>query len=732
MSNLSPDPSLSSAPAHTAIDSNAVPLEAITFPSQPMMREIAWEIPPYYQLFFMYPLFLLAMLFLCKNLYTHFQFVNKGSEKLFTSYKDFNWGAFFKTITLQGKVLRSPVVARFHSLIFYSFLIHTLATTLVAIHEHSPFEIFQGTLYVAISFLADVAGIATLIGILTAYYRRYIHKPQYLEATQPKRELFMYAILASLVIIGFALEGIRIYAQTPELNALIDNREREWSPIGWWLAYALYAMGVKGSAPEMVSLYRGLWMFHMLSTMFFIGAIGSSKFLHILLIPFSALITPARRAGVISPMKIDLEGDSTPEYFGLAKVADLTQKQRFDLLACVECGRCTEACPARNAEKPLDPKKVVTKIRDHRALEDNALPPLFSKVELDSCTTCAACSTECPANIEHIQIINDVKRYQVLTDGDILPAAADVISNIKIKGNPWGITPDSRMDWIHKFHQNFPKESAAIEKEYGGKNIAELIRVLNPGETCDYLYFVGCAAAFDPNIQKTVHATMLMLLKAKVPFAILGAAESCNGDPIRRFGDEYSFQEVAMANIELFKQYKFSKIITHCPHCLHTLGKEYSKFDGGTYEVIPHTELLLQLKNEKRLELSAATKTATAATRENVTFHDPCYLGRHHGDYQSVRSLIHASGAKIHELTLAQDRSRCCGMGGGNMWYELPEGQHLAHNRLKDISEVHVEELITACPFCLINLESHKGLHEETTNLRIRDVSGLLVEKAFH
>ncbi len=660
-------------------------------------REIMWNIP-YSLKITMYLLLLLSVGVFFKGLYQKLKFVTNGGpisliwkEKLFV---ELNWGNFLKTVFLTGKVPRVKSVSFFHSLIFYGFFILWIATDLVAIHYDTPLKIFTGRTYIIVSFLADFAGLALLLGLFFAYYRRYIKKPNYLEASSPRQELYMYGILFWLVVLGFFLEGLRILGNNFPIN------ERTWSPIGWLFAqfFALFNF----SDSTLANIYRALWFIHMANTMLFIATIPISKFCHILFIPINSLITPQRRGGVLNPISFE---DEEKETFGLSNLSELSAKNRFDLLACVECGRCTQVCPANNAGKNLNPKTIITKLRDFAltSFKDKKLDadiwenPLYSSNELDSCTTCGACMEECPAHIEHIPLIMEAKRYKALTLGDLPPSAADAVNKIRINGNPWGVSQDDRFKWAEGLE----------------------VPVIEEGKKVDYLYYVGCAGSYDASNQKVVRDTVTLLKKANVNFAVLGKTEKCNGDPIRRFGDEYSFFEIAIENIANLNQYQFDKIVTHCPHCLHTIGKEYAKFEDGAFETLHHTELLSDLLKTKKLLPQKSLK-------ETFTFHDPCYLGRHHGEYNAPREILQYAGVEIKEMENNKDKSLCCGMGGGNMWYELPEGEDLASKRLEQISQESKEKLATACSYCMINFNSSKSEKTKTENLEIEDVATIL------
>ena len=666
-------------------------------------REIMWAIPQSFKII-MYLLLFVSLGVFIKGILEKLRFITGGKnltsiigeDGLVRSFSELNWKAFFLTILFAGKVHKRGK-ALFHALIYYGFLILWIATDLVAIHYDTPFKIFKGNLYIVISFLADMAGLAILLGLGIAYKRRYIDKLKRLSSTKPNQEKTMYAFLAALVILGYFIEGVRI------LGTGMPIGEKGWAPVGFILATIF--KGFNLSDQVLANTYRGMWFFHMVNTMAFVAIIPYSKFFHFIAIPFAALVKPDRKPPVLKPM--DFENEEA-ESFGLASISGMSMLNRLDLLTCVECGRCTEACPANGADKLLNPKTIITKARDlafGELLSENTdnlweEKQIYQANELDACTTCGACVEECPSHINHIDIIMESKRYKTLTLGDIPPAAGDAVNKIKNNYNPWGISHDDRFKWADGLD----------------------VPVIEPGKKVDYLYYVGCAGSYDSSNQKVVQDTVKLLKKAGVDFAVMGKTEKCNGDPVRRFGDEYSFFEIAIENIANMNQYTFDKVVTHCPHCLHTIGKEYAKFEDGKFETLHHTELLAELIKTGKL-------IPEKAINESTTFHDPCYLGRHHGEYNAPREILNAiPGLTVNEMKKNKDQALCCGMGGGNMWYELPEGSHLATKRLEQIGEVSKEKLSTACSFCMINFNSSKSQVETTQNIEINDVSSILAK----
>jgi Fe-S oxidoreductase len=555
-----------------------------------------------------------------------------------------------------------------------------------------------------VSFLADIAGIAVLAGIGYAIYRRYRARPDYLAATRQQYDLLMFALVVALIVVGYLLEGLRIEgtrnAYLAGEDVLFSINEQFWSPVGWWVAGLLQSTGL--SQEGLIAMWKAGWMFHMVNTMVFVALVPYTRLAHVVLFPVEALLSRKRQGAVLEPMDFE---DEEAETFGLGKVSELTARNRLDLISCVECGRCTLVCPATLADKPLDPKRIITKARD-LAIETAGdadfwgEDPIFTPDELDSCTTCGACMEECPADIEHVDIIMGARRYKVLTLGEIPVAAADAVGKVQANGNPWGMPQDERFDWAKGMD----------------------VPLAEAGSKVDYLYYVGCAGAYDITNQKVVRDTIALLRQAGVDFAVIGKSEKCNGDPVRRFGEEYAFNEIAIENIASLNRYEFDKIVVHCPHCLHTIGKEYAKFADGKFEVVHHTELLAdllksgKLKPEKRVE-------------QEITFHDPCYLGRHHGEYDAPREILESvPGLKLKEMAHSKDKSLCCGLGGGNMWYELSAGQHLAYKRLDDIRDVAVPVVGTACSFCMINFVSSKAHYKETEDVEVQDVASILAQ----
>ncbi|WP_328842540.1 (Fe-S)-binding protein [Nakamurella leprariae] len=461
---------------------------------------------------------------------------------------------------------------------------------------------------------------------------------------------------------------------------------------------------------------------------------------------------PERTAlGGLKPMMsngqvLDLqEADPETDTFGAGKVEDFSWKGWLDFSTCTECGRCQSQCPAWNTAKPLSPKLLVLALRDHAHAKAPYLAagggltaegeeklseadlaalahsdplavleagrPLVGPAEFDElgratggiidpevlwdCTTCGACVQQCPVDIEHVDHIVDMRRFQVMIESEFPTELGGLFRNLENKGNPWGQNQTSRMDWAKDLPFEVPVVQDVIDDDH------------------EYLFFIGCAGAFDDRARRTIRATAELLHTAAVGYAVLGTAETCTGDPARRAGNEFLFQMMAAETVETintaFGDRPTKKIVTTCPHCLNTLGNEYPQL-GGNYEVIHHTQLLNRLVREKRL---VPQRRPDEAPGRNVTYHDPCYLGRHNGVYAPPRELLQASNLQLAEMPRNSQRALCCGAGGARMWMEEKIGKRVNLERTDealttlagaDGGKAQGGAIATGCPFCRVML----------------------------
>jgi Fe-S oxidoreductase len=426
----------------------------------------------------------------------------------------------------------------------------------------------------------------------------------------------------------------------------------------------------------------------------FLAYLPHSKHLHIATAAVNVWAARTRARGRLEPLRFDLPDDELR--FGVATAGDLTRKEVLDAFSCTECGRCQDACPAYATGKVLSPKLVIMGVRD-QLFEQSDAPIVGNGVPEEmiwDCVTCGACVEACPVSIEHIDHIVDLRRSRVMVDAQFPVEAEPMLRDVERAANPWG-KPQS--------------ERAAWGAELG-------VRVLEPGDPApEYLYWVGCAASFDERARASAEATARLLQKAGVDFAILGPREACTGDPARRIGNEYVFQEYAEQNVTTLNEQGVTKIVASCPHCFNTLANEYPDF-GGAYEVVHHSELLARLVRENRL--------TPKPDAQPVTYHDSCYLARHNDVRLEPRELVAAVGQPV-EMKRSGKQTFCCGAGGAHMWME-ERGRPINVERVREAAETGAETLAVACPFCTVMLDD--GVREAGAPLRVADVATLLAE----
>jgi Fe-S oxidoreductase len=429
------------------------------------------------------------------------------------------------------------------------------------------------------------------------------------------------------------------------------------------------------------------------------------------------------------------EADPDTDVFGIGKIEDLSWKGLLDLGTCTECGRCQSQCPAWVTGKPLSPKQVILDLRDHafakapyllaasdeereklpEAVKAEAGRPLVGGGDVNgvidpdviwSCTNCGACVEECPVDIEHIDHIDGMRRHQVLVESAFPAEATSMLNNLERKANPWGMAEDRRADWITELDFEVPVVDGTISAD------------------TEYLFWVGCAGALEDRAKKTTKAIAELLHTAGVRFAVLGPAEACTGDPARRLGNEFVFSMLAQQNIETLNDAGVKKIVASCPHCFNTIAREYPQL-GGNYEVIHHTQLLARLVEEGRLK-------PVNAVNEKITYHDPCFLGRHNKVYTPPREIIDAvPGTTAEEMHRCKNRGFCCGAGGARMWLEERIGKRINTERVEEALALDPDTVSTACPYCMVMLgdaiNAKKAAGDARQDIEVVDVAQLLV-----
>ena len=463
----------------------------------------------------------------------------------------------------------------------------------------------------------------------------------------------------------------------------------------------------------------------------FLVFVAYSKHLHIFLAPINVAFSRRPRAlGALDKTPdMDMENISEDTVFGVGLAEQFTWKQMLDFSTCTECGRCQSVCPAWNTGKPLSPKLVIMELRDNMfassgrllghylatdtpddpkattaAIEVETLVPFTIDPDvLWSCTTCGACVEECPVDIEHIDAIVDMRRYEVLMESRFPSEAGLMLRNIENQGDPWGLGQAKRSEWTESLDFEVPVVSGTIPDDV------------------EYLYWVGCAGALDERARKGVQATARMLHRAGVTFAILGPQESCSGDPARRMGNEYLFQEQAKANIAMLESVGTKKVIASCPHCFNTIKNEYPSL-GGACQVSHHAQLLDHLVTTGRL-------VAGNGYQGTVTYHDPCYLGRHNRVFDEPRSVLDSiPGVRQVEMKRCRERGFCCGAGGARMWMEENIGKRVNMERTDEALGTGADVVSTACPYCMIMLDDAVRANAKEDEVRVMDLSQLFEE----
>jgi Fe-S oxidoreductase len=637
----------------------------------------------------------------------------------------------------QRKLLQWTVPGIAHFLTFWGFII--LFLTIIEAYG----DLFSKTFAIPgighwafIGFIEDLFAVAVLVGIATFTVIRLRQNPK-AEGRESRFSgshtgaawlvlLMIFGVIATLLIYRGAQinTGHFPYAHGAFASQLV----------GHWLAPA----GKSGN----LAIETTFILLQLAVVLGFGVFLTYSKHLHIVIAPLNVLFS-RRPNGLraLQPMRsngklLDFEeADPDTDVFGLGKIEDLTWKGMLDLGTCTECGRCQSQCPAWVTGKPLSPKMLILDLRDHAfakapyllAADDKAREALPDSVKeeanrplvgtaadkgvidpdvLWSCTNCGACVHECPVDIEHIDHITGLRRHQVLIESAFPQEASGMLKNLENKGDPWGMGGSKRAEWMTELDFEVPVVDGAI------------------GDDVEYLFWVGCAGALEDRAKKTTKAIAELLHTAGVSFAVLGPAETCTGDPARRMGNEFVFSMLAQQNIETLNEAGAKKIIASCPHCFNTIANEYPQL-GGNYEVMHHTQLLARLVSEGKLK-------PVNPIEEKITYHDPCFLGRHNRVFTPPREIMEqVPGVQAQEMHRCKERGFCCGAGGARMWMEERIGKRINTERIEEALGTDPDTISTGCPYCLVMLgdaiSAKKSSGEAKESLEVVDVAQLLI-----
>jgi Fe-S oxidoreductase/nitrate reductase gamma subunit len=657
----------------------------------------------------MYGLFVIGLAVFGWGMYQRIQFWRRGkSEK----EKFADWGKrlsiLLREIFLQKQVRNSGYPAIFHCLIFYSFIVLVITTLLVMIQYDAghlfglELNIFKGFIYVFFSVASELAGMLVLAGIAMAAYRRYVLKPETVPNT--REDGLVLLLIACMVITGYLVEGLRI--------AVAGDPWKMLSPIGWGVSI-LFAGATQSSGK---TIHASLWWLHTVLAMGWIALLPYTKFVHLLSLPTNAFFSKLKPRGELQREDIEKlmeSAESEDLRIGLQKADELTWKQRMDVDTCVSCGRCEEVCPAYMADKDyFTPRQLISRIK--KSLEEydpgtktagnkpaelnDIVGKAFDEEFIWHCRTCSACVEVCPALIDHVGTLMELRRNEVLIQGRMPEEAGRALRIYETNGNPFG--PQSeRADFIGKLKA----------------------RVVGPGEKVDVLYWIGCVVAFDPQKHKIASDICRLLERVGVDFGVLGADEKCCGDPARIMGQEMLFQQTAKEQVELLKQREFKILLTGCPHCYNVLKNEYPQF-GGSFNVVHHSEYIRDLLGQGALKPMLGDK-------HKYVYHDPCYLGRYQKVYDPTREVIQAiPQSDMREMKNRREKSLCCGAGGGHYFMDLKRGERINNLRVKQAHAAGADTIVTACAFCLHMLQDSLKLLNYDETMRVIDVASLTAE----
>lgn len=598
----------------------------------------------------------------------------------------------------QKKVPRHRFGALFHIPLYVGFVMLFIGTTLLAIAEWTEIGtgIFlqegiwfhKGLYYILYEVTLDLFGLGVICGCLLALYRRHVQKPK--SVSLERLDGVAVWLLLIICLNGYALEAARIALErNPEfMNPPRPAYAQIWSFVGYSLS-PLFANITVGT-------YRLWWWFHVLSIAGWFAVLPFTRVRHWLLAPIVAFYKPNYLPNV--PSIESLERVEQTGKIGVNSIGEFSRWHLMSLDACMGCGRCERVCPANATGKPLNPKRIVEKLREAMTNgKGNDLTQVISDEELFACTTCGACNNECPVLIEHPTLIMEMRRHRV-AEGNLRGTPATTLQRTMTQSNPWGLPLAERMKWAEGLNVPTVRDNPQFE----------------------VLFWVGCAGSYDSRGQQVARAIVKLFQRAGVNFAILGPEERCTGDTPRRLGEDLMFQELAQENVQTLSNYQLRRIVVMCPHCLHTLKNEYKAF-GGHYEVVHHSQFLAELIQQGRLPRPAPLSNGS------VVFHDPCYLARVNKLVEAPRMVLQEAGVELKEAERYGDRTFCCGAGGGRMWMDELPHERPGLIRAEELLQTGARTVAVGCPFCMIMVSD--SVKQKDDRVPVRDIAEILLER---
>lgn len=604
----------------------------------------------------------------------------------------------------QSKVLARPFGFN-HALIFWAFLVLLGANTLFIVEGLVPGFSLETVLpppaHHLLSLSFDLASLLALAAVLVAFSRRLFFKPDYLDTPYVKgRSVEGFVILTFIALLMLAF-----FTMNGALIAVLGE-PKPWMPVSTLFGMALAASPLSDRLFPLATLS---WWVHAVVLCLFICYLPISKHMHILTAIPNCFFSTLDRWKLLPREEFEVG-----RRFGVERVTDFTWKDLLDSFSCTECGRCQDACPAHRTGKSLNPRQVIHSIKTNLLanaplLKRGAPPatPLIgeeaegtsTEATIWGCTTCGACLQQCPVLIEQMPKIVKMRRHLVEMEARFPEELLNLFENMEQRSNPWGIAPSERTKW-----------TSTME-----------VKPFEAGKT-EYLFYVGCAGAFDSRIKQVTVSLATILDAAGISWGILGRDEKCCGDSARRLGNEYLFDEMARENVKLFTERGVSKIVTLCPHCFSTLSNDYRQY-GFEGEVIHHSVLIDRLLKEGKIRPSRTVQGVGT-----VLYHDSCYLGRHNGIYDQPREVLkRLTGSPPSEFGRSRENGFCCGAGGGRMWMEEHEGERINQNRVREAADKGADTVCVACPYCMTMFED--GVKETGgKKLMVRDVAELVAE----